>query len=439
MSWLTRSIAATLSSPRGDPDAYDSETSSADRAEAAEGSSPSPRDPEAEEEEEPEQPNTPSRGVKDDISELTETLTRRLWGVASFLAPPPPPPPASSSPRAAPADADGNEDDRDGEEEADPQSPRIAGIRSDLAEIGGRVRSGISMLQSNLAVAEISKIASSLLPFGEEEADEGEPVVGATEEVVVFVRHISTRPETWLDFPLFISERYEDDFELSDAQYVHALAMERLVPSLSDLKVQICSNDMSEACFWKIYFVLLYSKLNKQDAELLSTPQILEAREELLQSLQAKNNQGSETTGESSENVNAFSAPAEEKVIQPSSIQEKSAISEVRSFEEPTSDITPEVLAEKFPVSTTEEEIVDKSVIEEELSVKEKSKTSPAESRLHADTDEGEVDEWPDDDTDDDEPEAHGAASNRPSLGQEEDVSFSDLEDDDDDDKRLDK
>ncbi|XP_051209944.1 uncharacterized protein [Lolium perenne] len=432
MSWLTRSIAATLSSPRGepepDPDAYsDSEASSADR-EAAEGSSPSPRDPG--EEEEPEQPNTPSRGVKDDISELTETFTRRLWGVASFLAPPPPPPEPSSQ-----REEDGG--GGDGEEEADPQSPRIAGIRSDLAEIGGRVRSGISMLQSNLAVAEISKIASSLLPFGHEEADEGEPVVGATEEVLVFVRHISTRPETWLDFPLFISERYADDFELSDAQYVHALSMEHLVPSLSELKVQICSTDMSEACFWKIYFVLLYSKLNKQDAELLSTPQILQAREELLQSLQAKNKRGSESTGESSENANTFSPPTKEKVIQPSSIQDEEAISEVQSFEEPTSDITPEIVAEKFPDATTEVEIVDKSVIEEELSVKEKSKTSPVESRLHADEDE--VDEWPDDDTDE-EPEAPGTASNRPSLGQEEDVSFSDLEDDEDDDnKRVSK
>lgn len=208
------------------------------------------------------------------------------------------------------------------------------------------------------------------------------------------------------------------------------------MPSLSELKVQICSTDMSEACFWKIYFVLLYSKLNKQDAELLSSPQILEAREELLQSLQAKNKQGSESSGESSENVNA---PAEEKVIEPSSIQEKVAISEVRSFEEPTSDITPEIEAEKFPISTTEVEIVDKSVIEEELSVKDKSKTSPIESRLHTDTDEDEVDEWPDDDTAD-EAEAPGAASNRPSLGQEEDLSFSDLEDDDDDDnKRVDR
>jgi hypothetical protein len=65
------------------------------------------------------------------------------------------------------------------------------------------------------------------------------------------------------------------DFELSDAQYVHALSIEHLVPGLSDLKVQICSTDMTEACFWKIYFVLLHSKLNKQDAELLSTPQVI--------------------------------------------------------------------------------------------------------------------------------------------------------------------
>lgn len=350
--------------------------------------------------------------------------------MASFLAPPPPPPPESSSPRAAAEVESG-----DGDEEEDPQ---FAGIRSDLAEIGGKVRSGISMLQNNMAVAEISKIASSLLPFGEEEADEGDDAVpGLTEEVLVFVRHISTRPETWLDFPLFISERYADDFELSDAQYPHALAMEHLVPSLSNLKAQICSTDMSEACFWKIYFVLLHSKLNKQDAEHLSTSQILEAREELLQSLQAKNKRGSMVTGESSENMNVSSAPVEEKVIQPSSIQDKVALSEVPSFEEPTSDITPEIEAEKFQISTTTEvEIIDKSVIEEELSVKDESKTSLVESKIHVETDEDEVDEWPDDDDTTEEPEAVGTAGNRASLGQEEDVSFSDLEDDDDDDNK---
>lgn len=64
------------------------------------------------------------------------------------------------------------------------------------------------------------------------------------------------------------------DFELSDAQYGHAVAIEHLVPSLSYLRTELCSSNMSEACFWKIYFVLLHSKLSKQDAEILSTPQV---------------------------------------------------------------------------------------------------------------------------------------------------------------------
>jgi hypothetical protein len=64
------------------------------------------------------------------------------------------------------------------------------------------------------------------------------------------------------------------DFELSDEQYGHAVAIERLVPSLSYLRTELCSTNMSEACFWKIYFVLLHSKLSKQDAEILSTPQV---------------------------------------------------------------------------------------------------------------------------------------------------------------------
>jgi len=220
------------------------------------------------------------------------------------------------------------------------------------------------------------------------------------------------------------------DFELSDAQYVHALSIEHLVPGLSDLKIQICSTDMTEACFWKIYFVLLHSKLNQQDAELLSTPQILQAREQLLQSLQAQNKRGSKFSGESSENVNASTAPAEEKVIQPSSIQDKAETSEISSFEEPTSDITPEIESEIFLISTTDVEIVDKSVIEEELAVKNESKTSPVQSKLRFETDKDEVDEWPDDDP----AEEVSAANNRTSLGREEDVSFSDLEDDEDDD-----
>nr|CAB3464750.1 unnamed protein product [Digitaria exilis] len=321
MSWLARSIAATLSSPGGEPDA-DADADESESEPASAGSAAGPGEQESSPRgrspnggpgaEEPEQPGTPSRGVKDDISELTETLTRRLWGFP--------------------------------------------------LKFRGRT----------------------------------------------------------------ISPWMENNFELSDAQYVHALSIEHLVPGLSDLKIQICSTDMTEACFWKIYFVLLHSKLNKQDAELLSTPQILEAREQLLQSLRAQNKRGSKFPGESSD----FAAPAEERVIQPSSIQDKAGTSEVSSFEEPSSDIMPERESEKFSVSTTDEEIVDKSVIEEELAVKNDSRTSAVESKLRFETDEDEVDEWPDDEP----AEEVGAASHRTSLGREEDVSFSDLEDDEDDD-----
>ena len=64
----------------------------------------------------------------------------------------------------------------------------------------------------------------------------------------------------------------------------------------------------------------------------------------------------------------------------------------------------PKFEAEKFPVSATEVETVDMSVFEEEFSVKDKRKTSLTEFKLHADTNEDKVDEWPDDDDTVDEP-----------------------------------
>lgn len=61
---------------------------------------------------------------------------------------------------------------------------------------------------------------------------------------------------------------------MSDAQQEHALAIERLGPSLAALRMELCPGYMSEACFWKIYFVLLHPRLSKHDAELLSTPKV---------------------------------------------------------------------------------------------------------------------------------------------------------------------
>lgn len=61
---------------------------------------------------------------------------------------------------------------------------------------------------------------------------------------------------------------------MSDAQLEHALAIERLAPSLAALRIELSPGYMSEACFWKIYFVLLHPRLSKHDAELLSTPKV---------------------------------------------------------------------------------------------------------------------------------------------------------------------
>jgi hypothetical protein len=64
------------------------------------------------------------------------------------------------------------------------------------------------------------------------------------------------------------------DFDMSGAQQEHAFAIEHISPRLAALRIELCPIHMSEECFWKIYFVLLHPRLNKHDAELLSTPQV---------------------------------------------------------------------------------------------------------------------------------------------------------------------
>lgn len=163
------------------------------------------------------------RGVKEDLSEITKTLTRQLWGVASFLAPPP----DSNSPSSMPAHSDPYGSDNEVDEDTS-DLPGIEGIRSDFAELGGRFRNRISSLSSNRAVSEISKIATSFLPFGaeEEEDDEedwissGSEAIGVTEEVLAFARNISMHPETWLDFPLLPEEEDADGMCFSASSFI---------------------------------------------------------------------------------------------------------------------------------------------------------------------------------------------------------------------------
>ncbi|GJN17554.1 hypothetical protein PR202_gb04632 [Eleusine coracana subsp. coracana] len=369
MSWFARSIAATLSSAHSD-DEDDSEATSGDKtppraSDTAGGVDAGDPD---------EQPDTPTRGVKGDISELTETLTRRFWGVASFLAPPPTEAKEEEEEEEAPAEA--------GDEEG-VQSPRIAGIRSDLAEIGGRVRTGISMLSNANAVAEFSKIASSFLPFGPGEGEEGDgEAVGVTDEVVVFVKNISKHPETWLDFPLFVNDRL---------------------------------TDVGFSC-----------------TKISSFLQILEAREELLQhsrinnKISPKETEGSEQSSES-RNVSSIQPEDKEPSSSTSIIQSKSGISETPPVQEPTSDPVADVEADKHPISTTEAEIIDKPVIQEELVVKNETKSIPdVKSNVYTtEDDDKEVDDWLQDMA-----SVPSKTGKTTVADEEEDISFSDLEDD---------
>ncbi|KAM0017998.1 hypothetical protein Hdeb2414_s0027g00694291 [Helianthus debilis subsp. tardiflorus] len=121
-------------------------------------------------------PHSPT--VKSDFSMITQSIGRQLHTVASFLAPPPHQPSYSH--------------------DASPSSSSYQGLKNDLAEIGDSLK---TLLSPKKAVTGISKFASNLIKF-----DKGD-VVGVTDDVVDFVREISTRPECWLDFPLSLQNQ----------------------------------------------------------------------------------------------------------------------------------------------------------------------------------------------------------------------------------------
>lgn len=111
-------------------------------------------------------------GVKEDLSELKQTLTRELWGVASFLAPPPPPPPP-------------------------PPVPVVQRVKLDLNRIE-------SVDRSNLCGEREKEYMGDYLGYSnyEEVEDSVYDAVGVTNEALTFARNIAHHPETWLDFSL---------------------------------------------------------------------------------------------------------------------------------------------------------------------------------------------------------------------------------------------
>ncbi|GMI82715.1 hypothetical protein like AT1G10720 [Hibiscus trionum] len=215
-----------------------------------------------------------SHGIKEDLTQLKDSLTRQLFGVASFLASPPSTQfYGQSNDRLLSSLIQPQQSDQSiSRDEEDPSdSAAVAGIIDDFAEIGGT----------------LSTMASDCLPFGQGENQEenemenesGEEefnVVRITDEVLTFARNIAHHPETWLNFPLDPDEDL-DDFDMSVAQRDHAMAIEYLAPRLAALRIELCPCHMSDSYFWKVYFVLMHSRLSKADAEVLSTPQVVEA------------------------------------------------------------------------------------------------------------------------------------------------------------------
>ena len=150
MSWLARSIANSL---RLDEEHDEQNPNNPTSAVNHDGDQKSPLNSESE-------VNSPSnRGVKEDLSELTKSISRQFWGVASFLAPPP----ESEASESQISDAQSTEERSDSN--LDDEEDVISGIRSDFAEIGGKFRSGISRLSGNKAVYEFTKIMSRFLQF----------------------------------------------------------------------------------------------------------------------------------------------------------------------------------------------------------------------------------------------------------------------------------
>uniref|UniRef100_A0A1J3JJF8 BSD domain-containing protein n=1 Tax=Noccaea caerulescens TaxID=107243 RepID=A0A1J3JJF8_NOCCA len=419
MAWLARSIANSLKIDEDDDDGKETiksnsnEDSGSDKPSVLASQSP--------------------RGVKEDISELTKTFRSQLWGVASFLAPPPD---SSDLPEKNPT-GDPVDETRKSSDLGEGDEDLIAGIRNDIVEIGGRFRTGISKISGNIPVSGLTKMASNFLQLGKEGADSKEldvgDAIGVTEEVVGFARDLALHPETWLDFPFPGEDEDFDDFEMTDAQYEHALAVDRLASSLAALRIELCPAYMSENCFWRIYFVLVHPKFSKEDALLLSTSQVLESRAQLSHELLHKRNKATVMVSESSDtgagnaNVEPLSLP-----INPSPEPEpvKTIIVEaIDSIE------TSEFVTEKHPIESKEIQVVDKPVIEERPAPAHHDKpgqspvagSSPRVIDVQVDDD---ADDWLKDEDTAGPVNSTGAAKHV--VDEDEDVSFSDLEEDDD-------
>ncbi|XP_039052262.1 uncharacterized protein LOC120193906 [Hibiscus syriacus] len=440
MSWLARSLANSLTLDDDDEESAASRAGkNYDVIRVSQSSAPTNEETKAKEEQQSLSPQQVDElhGIKEALTQLKDSLTGQLFGVASFLAPPPPPSSTQlngqsndrSSTNLNHSDLSDRSISRD--EDDPPDSAAIVGIGDDFAEIGGT----------------LSKMASDYLPFGqeenqeqyemengiEEEEDQEFDVLGITDEVLAFARNIAHHPETWLDFSLDPDEDL-DDFDMSAAQRAHAMAIEYLAPRLAALRIELCPCHMSDGYFWKVYFVLLHSRLNKADADVLSTPQVREARSLWMKELQKQTIPETDWYGGSTSHedchsrVRNYIIPSSNyfafETISPRTYASKEASSFPTGYE-----------TDKHPVESVEMPVVDKSVVEEKQVSNAEDKGTPVgpPSKIWIpDFDDEEID-WPEDEG----PELgvhNGAAL---CLEDVENISFSDLEDSEEDSTRA--
>ncbi|KAL1310388.1 hypothetical protein HN51_053022 [Arachis hypogaea] len=394
-SWLARSLTNSLriddNDVVADPPAVSPTSQPHEHHDNAHGSEP--------EDDEDEEDQGQGRGVKEDLDEIKQTLTRQFWGMASFLAPPPP----SNSNPSSPPSHDLYQDsipDHSRPDYSDVDQPDPEPIGSDF---GGNHQ-----------------------PELEEYAPER--AVGITDEVLSFAFNIAMHPETWLDFPID-EEDDPQDFDMSDAQQEHAVAIERLIPRLNALRIELCPCHMSESYFWKVYFVLLHSRLNKEDASILSTPQVMEARAMWMQELHKQ----TKPEFEFSRIRTMYSkGPVRHDDFACSLVDD--AYSDDLSHQTYGYETTSlSMLADKeiekhtIAVESSETHFIDKSVIQENTIIKNENKDLKCGHSTQIITqdyvnDDDDID-WPEEDSDLGEPII--------SIVNEEDISFSDLEDDD--------
>ncbi|KAK2660106.1 hypothetical protein Ddye_006639 [Dipteronia dyeriana] len=390
MSWLARSIANSL---RIDEDGVEENDVVPNQTQP--DLSPtayhqiSPKEEQLTQSELEEEDETQSRGVKEDLTELKQTLTRQFWGVASFLAPP--------------ADSNSNLDESGLSGQSDEEDPVNSGI-------------GVSEMDTNN------------LQFRSDENEEGEELaaVGITDEVLAFATNIAHHPETWLDFPLD-EEDDLDDFDMSDAQKKHAFAIQHFAPRLAALRIELCPCHMSEKYFWKVYFVLLHSRLNKPDAEILSTPQVVEARAVWMQELQKQTKPETDWLGRSASFMKDSTNVVQEDFDPTSSnFANYDLISHRTYTTEPSTSTMMTYYEEKHPIESTEVQFIDKSVIEENPVTEDKHLLVGPSSKIQ-------IPDYEEEEDDDDWPEADSELGDNETpiyVGNEDDISFSDLEDD---------